>query len=460
MIDIVESENPGVATLHSVLNGVASSELTPALATSHERALSVLKEEISFQQSMRQVRTGYTPFPEMIYSPPGIVGEVYNYILRGAPKPQPEAALAAALTAVGTVIGRKVATPSDLRSNIYFLTLIESGGGKEWPRRAIQKIFQEIGAFNRCRAEDVASDSAIYESMAVTQSQALLLDEFGKFLAATNTSSHLGQVPALLLRLHSSANSTFAGKLYADHKRNRTIEQPNISLLATSTRESFFSAISGAQVSDGFLNRIIFLESQHPDPPINDDCDRTIPSSVIKWFSKWEAQPIAKGNMETIPTPIVVPFSPEATALFKEAELLLSGVRQTLRPMGTAALYTRVTDSARRVALCLAVGCNSRSVEADHALYALTLVKIATDNLHVAVRAHVSDNQMEAHHKKVLEIIRDAKNISASALYTKTRFLSGPQRRDILQTLQDCGCIESLLTNRRNIYKYLSEGER
>lgn len=78
---------------------------------------------------------GVSPNPDqtydpMLYNPPGLVGEVMKYILSCSIKPQPELCLAAAFAACGALFGRKIKSESNLRTNVYFLSLIETGGGK------------------------------------------------------------------------------------------------------------------------------------------------------------------------------------------------------------------------------------------------------------------------------------------------------------------------------------------
>jgi hypothetical protein len=81
---------------------------------------------------------GNYPFPDDLLSPPGLLGEVTRYIVASALKPQPILALGAAITALGTVIGRKVRTTTDLRTNIYAVSVADCGAGKEHTRKAIR----------------------------------------------------------------------------------------------------------------------------------------------------------------------------------------------------------------------------------------------------------------------------------------------------------------------------------
>ena len=61
----------------------------------------------------------------------GVLGLMVEHILATAIRPQPWLAVGAALAVLGALMGRKVCTPTNLRSNLYVLGIAESGGGKD-----------------------------------------------------------------------------------------------------------------------------------------------------------------------------------------------------------------------------------------------------------------------------------------------------------------------------------------
>ena len=70
----------------------------------------------------------------------GVLGAHGRHILATAIRPQPWLAVGAALAVLGALMGRKVRTPTNLRSNLYVLGIAESGGGKDHARKAIKEI--------------------------------------------------------------------------------------------------------------------------------------------------------------------------------------------------------------------------------------------------------------------------------------------------------------------------------
>lgn len=379
--------------------------------------------------------------PDYIFNPPGLVGEVYHWILKTSIKPQKELALGAALTAVGTIQGRKVRTSTDLRTNLYAVSLIETGGGKEHPRRAVQRIFAAINKISRACVEEAASDTAILEAIAETPSQLLLLDELGKFLATARTGkSHLQGIPTLLLRLFSSANSVFAGRVYASRQNNRIIQHPNVSILGTSTPEAFFQALSSDSTTDGFLNRLLFLPSTTPDPETHYPTDFEPPSHILNAFQKWEDLPYGSGNLANLPTnppePRIIPFTPEALSYIQSQESALRIKRQSLQTSNLAGTYTRVADIAQRIALILSA---PNPISLDNITYGYTLAMFSADYALSLAENHISDNLTESNLKKVKNILSKNQELTLNDLYSKTRFLTRQQRQDILNSLEVMG---------------------
>lgn len=394
----------------------------------------------------------YTPLPDHLYNPPGMLGDTFRYIIETSTKPQPEIALAAAFAAVGTVIGRKVRTETNLRSNLYFLCLGETGSGKDRPRKAVGEIFYGIGAPNRSGVEDLSSDAAILAAVNETPSVCFLLDEFGRLLKTTKDTKNtfLYNINTLLLKLYGSAGGPWIGKNYADSKRNVLVHQPNVSILATTVERSFFEAVGREAIEDGLLNRMIFVQSTDPDPIMRTVKDFTPPESLLKQFQAWEDLPYRQaGNLSDaeglVPEPRTVMATPEAMDVFDQFESDLRALRKGLRSEGFAGLFVRCREMALRIALICACAesIEAPTITAAHAEYATTFIEITSKNMLRAARQHVSENQIEAAHKAILAKIRaaGATGITMTALGSQTKHLQRAQRQAILQDLEAWECI-------------------
>ena len=397
--------------------------------------------------------------PRHLLNPPGMVGDMLDYILSSSVKPQPELALAAALCACGTVMGRKICTPTNLRTNIYCLFLTETGGGKDWPRQAIKRVFDAIGKVQRASMEEAASDAAISESVYTTPSQCFLFDEFGKLMknvGSKNAGTHLASIPTLLMKLYSSAGGPFHTKSYANTDNNHTIYQPNVCLLGTTVQANFYKSITKEAVDDGLLNRILTFTSAEVDPPMRRITAFDPPESLLNQFRLWEGLPyrLGGGNLSDLetgenvqPTPRVVGFDDGAEEIFKDMESDLRAYRKEIRKQGLSGLYTRVYENAIKVSLIIAAGQNMYApiiTQAD-AQYACDLVMWLTNNAYREVRRHVSDSGIGAKHKAVLGLLRAAggEGLTKTQLGQRCRDkgIATREQSEILKELIDWGCI-------------------
>jgi hypothetical protein len=78
-------------------------------------------------------------------SPGGVVSDIVDWIVSSSSRPSRELALAATLPFVGALIGRRVASPTDLRTNIYAVGLAGSGYGKDHARTQLKRLITAAG---------------------------------------------------------------------------------------------------------------------------------------------------------------------------------------------------------------------------------------------------------------------------------------------------------------------------
>lgn len=106
-------------------------------------------QEIVFKQGKRAKKGSLqlVPWSSIIIPPnateleqltyvPGLIGEMTEWIVRGAPRPNRMMALCASIVTVGTIIGRYVRGPTGSATHLYLIMLALSGYGKDWPLEA------------------------------------------------------------------------------------------------------------------------------------------------------------------------------------------------------------------------------------------------------------------------------------------------------------------------------------
>jgi hypothetical protein len=171
--------------------------------------------------------------------PRGAVGKLTQYINETSIRPQPILALAAALCAIGTLAGRKYRSPSNLRTNLFAISLADSGAGKNHSRQIIDRLFSDfLGAEKKIGGSKIASGSGLLSALHRSPSILFQIDEFGMFLGAMldkRGPKHLIEIMSHMTELFTSSNLTYHGIEYADQRDRprQEIVQPCLSVYGT-----------------------------------------------------------------------------------------------------------------------------------------------------------------------------------------------------------------------------------
>ena len=101
---------------------------------------------------------------------------------------------------------------------------------------------------------------------------------------------------------------------------------------------------------------------------------------------------------------------------------------------------------------------------AKDVIWAAGLVEHCIGTLLREADRRVADNEVEARHKKMLEVIRAGRRLSRSDLVRKTQFLSRREREEILASLTESGLviaqIEAGVTKSTTFYVATATPER
>ncbi len=395
------------------------------------------------------------PFPDDLLHPPGLVGEIMQHILERAIIPQPIFALSAALCAVATLAGRKYQSPSGIRTNIYCLNVGDSGSGKDAPRKIIKKLFEESGVGHRACVEDCASDAAIVTVMTITPSQMFLLDEIGRLLETTKKGgTHLYNVVSVLLKMYSSSDEIYYGKVYAATDKDNQIKivQPNLCILGNTSPDVLYKGLNFEAASDGFLSRMLIFETDNSLQ--RKDRKKLLlkktAKSLIDQIKALEKRPInvdPEGNMDAAlyPRPKIVEIDENAESMLEEFDEFIFTMRTQLKKDNrNEIIYNRTEQLAQQIAMIVAIGNNINDpvVTADEMSYGIGLAKYLADEMHFIVENYMAKNDLEHEVKRILAIIRNSGYLSLPDIIKKTQNLPGYLRNDVLQTLQESGQIE------------------
>ena len=205
------------------------------------------------------------------------------WIVATARRPNRVLALAAAISLVGTLIGRRVAGPTGSPTHLYVVEVAPTGAGKQHQIDCINRLMMVAGAQQHIGASSFMSGSAICNAALRCPLQLCCMDEFGQFLAkisAQKASGHERAMSGVLRSLWGIAFEVYATPEWADRPPQH-IHSPALSIFGTSTPDELLRTLQGEAVENGFLSRFLVLQSRlrvdDRQPP---DCRWQVPESL------------------------------------------------------------------------------------------------------------------------------------------------------------------------------------
>ena len=403
------------------------------------------------------------PLPERFLEVPGFITEVMSFNKETAHRWQPMLALAGAMCLQAVLAGRKVRDERGNRTNLYVVCLAGSGSGKDNARMINKAVLFKAGLNGLEGNEDLASDAGLVTAVEAEPAILFQIDEFGRWLRTIGDpkkAPHLFNVISTLMKMYSSARSVFKGKAYADAKRNKVIDQPCVSLLATTAPEHFKHALTPDAMSDGFMARLIVFETGEM-PPRSWQPEKDPPQAIVDAAEWWGAFNPGGNLSREHPKPMIVPTTDGARAVFNRlaalADAEMERPREDLR-----SIWARVEEKACRLALIYACSKNRETpvIDADAAEWACGLSEHLTRRVLYLAHEYVSQGEFDAKQKAVLRAMRTAGGrMTRSQMCRVTQHLTQRERDDVLENLKETGrlkeAIEPTAGRSRRVYELL-----
>ncbi len=432
--------------------------------TNFERAIStatVLGTEHAEESATRERDENIfvQDWPENVLTPPGLVGDVVEFIREASGVKQPKFALAAGLTVCGALIGRGVKDFTGQRTNLYVLVIGGVSAGKNDPLRASEKIVDSMSATKLLTGE-VTSDSALEILIEAFPVRLFLLDEVGQYLTAIKGAGqgngHLRTVIPALTKCWSAAGGSFLGKARGrdasgNWKPPKQIVEPCVCLYGTSAPDVLFEAMTDADFADGSIPRFIPFISESlpmfetkPEITMPNDLDTNIKCALRSLGIPIHGAKNQDGTAADIPSAMLVKETGEATATFADLESVKhENIVRAYNGEKELHLYGKIVENARRVALTVAAFRNPSSplIERQDASYGCTLMRLAVRDMVASVRDKVAANKTERNKKKLRLTIRSSGvvGITQSDLTRATRTLRPTERDEAIQDLIEAG---------------------
>lgn len=421
------------------------------------------EEEVAEVGEVAAVKRGQTPSEVVtdLCQVDGFLGEFVDWCEAHARRSQPWLALAAGIALVGALAGRRYRSPSGDRTNIYIIGVADSGSGKDNARSRIVDLLFDAGLEHYLGGDKLASGQAIFSALSKHPVKLFQIDEFGqllKSLLGRNAASHQREIVDAFTEVFSRAGSRYVGKDYADQtaRPREPIMQPCVILHGTTVPGPYWHAMQSGALLDGSVARMLVFQTPNDYPDERSVLDPPpTPRSLIE-----QAQAISRGpthhdygaSAGTMTSsidiePYRVPYGPGVVEALQAAADERTVLLRSTESSTHRAHWSRLGELTSRVALIRAI---SRDAEfpiitlADYE-WAAKLVKFCIEQSVNDADTHVSDNEVEARHKRALALIRDAGavGIRRREFYAKTHWLGDTRQREaVLSALREAGQIK------------------
>lgn len=350
--------------LNYALGKIRASEPPPVDAAQlNKQAAEVLA------QFQLQAATPAQPLPHVaqLPSPPGLIGEIAQFIYAAANRQVSEVALTAALAFMAGISGRAYCTSGDPTGlNLYLVTIAETGSGKEGGKSGIGRLMNAI----RPRVPMVdrymgpshfASGQAAYKQIAEQPCCLYIAGEFGHTLKritsvkASSTDRALHQALLDIFML-SGPNKSSGQYVHSDREKNtQIVRAPSLTILGESTPGVFFDSLDDSLIEDGLIPRFLIVEYKGKRPYSNPNAGSAVPhQDLINGLAALVENALRlelKGEFCTVQR------NPEAERLLaafdREIDDLMNASNETQKK-----LWNRAGLNSIRLASLIAVGCN------------------------------------------------------------------------------------------------------
>jgi hypothetical protein len=223
--------------------------------------------------------------------PPGLLGEITNFIYSAAVRPVKEIALAAAIGLMAGICGRAY-NVSGTGLNQYVLILAKTGTGKEGAQSGISRLMERVkikvpSAMDFIGPSEIASGQALEKYLGKNPCFLSIVGEFGLALQQMcSLSANLSQVTLrrALLKLYnkSGVEDNLQPTIYADKDKNtQVVKSPSFSLLGESTPETFYVNMDENMIQQGLFPRFTVIEYLGERPKLNKNHDKVQPTPEL-----------------------------------------------------------------------------------------------------------------------------------------------------------------------------------
>lgn len=381
---------------------------------------------------------GLDGVPENILTIPGVLGLAVDHYNQTSVQYQPQFAVQTALALGSVVLGRH--WKLDLVgkgsfTSMYFMNLGSTGSGKEFTRTFITAALEECGMLGLIGPDKYASEPGLFSALFDKPRHISIIDEIGMQRAAQNKApdANAESVTAKLTSIFGNLGGTYIPPSYSmngkskaqvEEEKSRVVVRPAVTVVGMSTPTTFFDTLSQTQILDGFMNRLLVVNSRLKKGLSRRSGWKPIPKTLRKWiidngltddmFDRWEMgiDDDLGANLKESPVeveaPLTMTLDADATSLEREYEQVFIDLGEAHEKDGLGELFVRSWEIMMKVAMIVARSNGRRRIAADDVRWAFDYVRFYTVEMVEHVKTMMGRSPLSAIAEKLAEGITAA----------------------------------------------------
>lgn len=310
--------------------------------------------------------------PEHLLTIPGALGMAVEHYNETSKVYQPQFAVQTALALGSVVLARHWMTETDNFTSLYLINLGATGRGKEFARTYLERVLEEATLGSLIGPLKYASEAGVMGQLQYSPRHVTVYDEFGRLLSSTGASSNanLRDAQTILMSLFGQLGGIARGAAYSvngktaqqvEAMRKTKIVRPAITMLGLSTPETFFDALSQDDVANGFINRLLVVNTRQPRTPGKTRSWKKTPRSLLEWCRSYgiPEEDGGFGDFEEsaaeVAEPQIIGYTTKALDLLDRIEEEVIELQNHYEEQRLDGMFSRSREIAMRISLIVAL---------------------------------------------------------------------------------------------------------